>query len=71
MLIYRLKYLQKNTGFIDKYNYINYITYDNWPHPRSCLPLLYLKFYYVFVFAMKNKRFYLFFFVFLKIIGDP
>ena len=29
MLIYRLKYLQKNTGFIHKYNYINYITYDN------------------------------------------
>ena len=29
MLIYRLKYLLTNTGFIHKYNYINYITYDN------------------------------------------
>ena len=43
-LIYSLKYLQKKTGLHKYTNLHNNITIDNRPHPRCCLPLLYLNF---------------------------
>ena len=66
----QVKAFTKENMLQNKYNY-TYIYHTVQQTSPTLLQPLYLRFYYFFVFAIKNKLFYLFFFCFFKVTGDP